>query len=247
MIKLIGKGEAGYLLSMVNKRYRDILLSSVKVIKNSEDAEVCGRDGDLLSIVLSSREYRDDAYAALCANNHVFQVRIMASSGVNLEYGFIKACESGSVDVVKLYCPWDQDYVNQGLWYACRYGQLEVVKLLGHRNVPDWVSTAAITGGYLDVLKHIAPYAERINSLLIYACDSNMDIVDYIVSLGADSFDECLLYSASKGNIPLTRYMLEHGATNYNQAIEYALSHNNMDVVDIITQHQEGIYRVDDV
>lgn len=143
---------------------------------------------------------KKESFIDACENNDVETVKRLIKEGVNPhqleEAGLRKAVYKGAIDVVKylLLIGCDKyECDSSSFMLAASQGHLEIVKLLyhGNKNVDEQQRglEEAAQHGHIDIVNYLIEIGANIhynNDLVLKYADSNLEMVQHLVGLGAD-------------------------------------------------------------
>jgi len=91
---------------------------------------------------------------------------------------------------------------NTGLLYACRYGNIDIVKLMIEKGATN------DNNGFRPIFNHA----------LYNAClfNSGYNIVKYMIEIGADNYNEGLYYACRSRNLDIINLLIDKGANDWN-------------------------------
>ena len=117
--------------------------------------------------------------------------------------------------------------INSALYFAGKNGDLDGIRYLavkGAKNL-DQAIEAAVSAGKMEIVPDLVKMGADPNAGMKEAIGmgrKNLNIVQQLVDLGADDFDEGLRVAAIYGRIDVAEYMVSKGATDVNTALEFA-------------------------
>jgi len=115
------------------------------------------------------------------------------------------------IDIVKLLITYTKD-VLIAIILAARRGHIDILKVLLSVNTDD-------------ILDEVMREA---------AANNHIDIVLYVLELGAKDFDDAMVYAAKGGHIDVVQLMLDYGATNVNETMYNAAEAGFIDIVKLM-------------
>jgi hypothetical protein len=128
---------------------------------------------------------------------------------INRELLFLEGIKSG-VFMENVYL---EEYKNDGLTTAAKYGHLDLVKLL--------------SSGVISI--------EQLNDALYNAArGGHLPIVEYLIDRGATDLDRALCAAASGGHLPVVKYLIDRGATDLDRALHTAAFGGHLPVVEYL-------------
>lgn len=155
---------------------------------------------------------------------------------------FREACRNGDVQQINLLLlNGYQDFINDGLFYACEMANVKVLHFLIERGATNWdgVLVGACKGGHMNIVQWIISKAERKldwNSGLALACEAgNIDIIKLMISKGANNWDHGLYRACYAGNAEVAKFMILNGANNWNTCF-YHYGHQ-LSIMKVLTDH----------
>jgi ankyrin repeat protein len=145
----------------------------------------------------------------------------------------------------------------RALFYACKNGHLELVKIL----LPDitynsryYVFVHSCGSGNLDLVKYVISKFIHIsqNDLnrglweAISIDDKSIkfdrtDVVNYLLDRGAKDYKQCLVYACKHGLLDLAKKMVDNGARNYDEGLLAASEAGHMDLIKFILSVENNI------
>lgn len=143
---------------------------------------------------------RVDLVKMLYWSNHDFPVAnyfISLDRDINISSGFKGACENGHIGVIDLLLP-DMLDLNEGFLWACIYGRVDVAKRL--------ISNGALN---LTIIKNkgFSWLRDDVN---------NLEIVNLLIDIGANSWNEGLRSASQRGDIEVMKLMISKGANDWS-------------------------------
>ena len=129
---------------------------------------------------------------------------------------------------------------HEHVYYACRYGHIEIIKYLVSINAPidkNTISYAA-RGGHIEVVKYLVSINAPINDTAIKfaARSGNLDLVKYLVSVNAQ-IDLCALsYASEYGHTEVVKYLVSINAP-IGCAIRFASYNKHHKIVKYLLWH----------
>jgi ankyrin repeat protein len=156
------------------------------------------------------------------------------------------AAAGGHKDIIELMRQYGASSSSYAVREAVRGGHMEIVQLLltyPTNNELDYgeILIAAANGKNLDVVKFMANkvslvYKEDPAKISII-CNStmqlsnNIEIVELMVQLGANNYENTMKFAAYRGNILIVKRMVDLGAKNYDETMEEAAKGASIEVV----------------
>lgn len=153
-----------------------------------------------------------------------------------------KVCQKGDLKYVKLYYQQHSSKLLDGnklLKYACTGGNLDTIDFLLSKveniNYEKCIS-GACRGGHLNLVKHflskIQSSKKSLNIWLFEACiGGNIDIVELMLSKGADYLNWAFEYACEGGNINIVRMLIQKGVISVTVGLDVACRHGYIDIV----------------
>lgn len=91
-------------------------------------------------------------------------------------------------------------------------------------------------GGYIDMIIYFLPNIKiNLNLALTYACRHNKpDIVNLMISLGADGFNRGLVKACYHGHLAIAEMMVAHGADDFNDGLACACTQGHRQIVKLM-------------
>jgi hypothetical protein len=172
------------------------------------------------------KKYRVPCFVNACKGGNIKFINkliLTKADQINIKYGFHAACGSGHLNVVKLLVTQiDSCYIFEGFGESCMYG---------YKNVVDY-----FIDNYTDILRsHKDNY---INHGLRLACYGQQEhIVEYMIHLGANNFNECLIVCCEVKNIRLVKILVNVGANNIDQAFIKACNMNDIKIITMLLDY----------
>jgi ankyrin repeat protein len=154
---------------------------------------------------------------------------------------FVHICKTGDIKTINNIIQndlVDKSFYEYGLYSACEYNNIEIVKLLiehGSRINPRIIFTIC-NNGYIEILQYLInsgkiPNTEY-NYCVLQACRGNQyDILKYILDLGyrdGKIFYKgliCIYYESLKPNVFMAKLLIESGSIDiHNNIYDYILN-----------------------
>jgi hypothetical protein len=151
------------------------------------------------------------------------------------------ACFGGNTEIVNKMLELGADEYNYCAWAAARNNHREIIYhmlSLGADNYLD-IACGAARGGNLDLLNIFMDFSniENLNIAMFNAVyGGNLDIVEYLISKGANDFNRGLIASSKIGNLDITNLMLKNNANNYHIAFRVALNYGKLNILKILPE-----------
>ena len=142
----------------------------------------------------------------------------------SLDSQFSTACKNGDLTTVKDLVSRGADNYTRGVLCASFFGHLEIIKYLGEvgANIEFMVSQS------------IFSIVNKDTKIIRYAVDnSHLDIIDYLVSLGADKHN-ILIYASHTGNLKIVKHMVGLNV-NIGQSFYIAARYGHLDIIKYFT------------
>lgn len=141
-----------------------------------------------------------------CKGGHINIFKDMIKRGANAWGKFYNIFEGGHMDILKLillYDEYDDNYtfragidMNEILWLACCFGNLEIAKLVINKGANNWNEglLGACGKGHVDLVKLMLYHgATNFNNAMVENVTNNtdIDIINILIKEGANNFS-CL-------------------------------------------------------
>ena len=124
------------------------------------------------------------------------------------------ATREGHMDLVKVMSDKGATDVNWSLRMAAHSGHLNIVKFmldLGATHI-DEATCTAVTHKHIDIVEFLSEKGADVNKALTTAFrKEDRDMIDFLISCGANDFRQGGIHAASKGNIELVKLCIERG------------------------------------
>ena len=158
---------------------------------------------------------------------------------VKWNYGLMKACQSGNIDLVNYMIEKGAYNWNNGLYGACQGGNIDLVNYMIEKiekeadnfhdeSIINRFENGLVRAGILGVC--------NFNDGLHGACrGGNIDLVNLMIEKGADDWDWGLSGACIGGNIDLVNLMIEKGADDWNLGLSAAWRGGHHELVDLMT------------
>lgn len=146
------------------------------------------------------------------------------------------ACANGLTPIVEMLAA-DGRKVSGGLSAACRNGHRETAEIILKESGSATIAIhGACRGGHPDFANELLErfgYTELcVNMALAGACrGGHIALVESMIAIGANDFDEALYEACSGGHIELARSMIARGATSFGNPLIVASAHGHLDIV----------------
>ena len=142
--------------------------------------------------------------------------------------------------------------LNDGLYYACHEGHLDIVQLLIKRgaNAFNEVFEAACGNGHLEVVKLLVNKGATnlFNGFSAACSNGELDIVNYLIGHGVDDWNRGLRDACRNGQLEVAKLMVANGADDFNAGLRSAIAGDNGSrgekLIQLMTDnltHQESI------
>ena len=142
-------------------------------------------------------------------------------------YGLLSACNVGNIKIAKIIFEKYDVKGQDGIFAACEYGNMDIVKYLAKRihiyGILNTCAKEATKGGYLDIIKYMIHlgannYEEITNNLAI---NGHIDAVDYMVKKYNIKISTGCFYDVCiDGHINMAKYLLENFKYEFNPFIK---------------------------
>ena len=164
--------------------------------------------------------YHDD-WKNYTEKNYHFDLRFLKYLIQYKKFNDMRLLQFGNTECVKLFISSSINLNwNDGLYYACRSGNIEIVELLIQKgaNHWNWGLYGACKGGNIKIVHlMISKGADHWNFGLCEACSGgNIEIVYLMMEKGADDWNLGLFGACLGGNIKIADLMMQRGATRCN-------------------------------
>ena len=132
--------------------------------------------------------------------------------GKNWNYGFHLACKFNRLHIAKYMISKGAIHLGEQLYWACRNQNIEMINLI--------------------LLYEKKLKLHDLNCGLGGACEANnTNLVDLMISLGANNFDMGLMHACKRGNMGFATYMISKGG-NINCGLYSACSNGHKNLID---------------
>lgn len=205
--------------------------------------------------------------------------RICLEKGASLDYmNFMFAIKLGKSKMLNIFLDkgmsvstkqiFIHDNHEQAITVACRYGHLDIVKILIENGADIMkyrriILTATVSGGNIDIMKLLMSKGLNIHEdndeALKTACyEGKLDMVKFLLSKGADvyaDFNEPLQIACQNGRLNVVKYILnEYGnlplgwrfgtdvyANPYQDPLFAAYTYGDKDIVKLLVNHMGDV------
>lgn len=211
--------------------YRDIAKYAISKLLNNGDGDC---------------DYSSALYNACQGGNMELIKFIMGMGTSNWNSGLEGACECGHMDVLKLMIDKGADDWDNGLEFAGQGGNLDMVKFMienGNSATMHWDNCFrnACHFGHFHIVKFLLEKygnklcAHYLDNGLACACGGNhMDIVKFMISIGAKNWNDGLKSACRHGNLDIVKFMVESGANNFNEGFIYACREGRIETIEFL-------------
>ena len=133
--------------------------------------------------------------------------------------------------------------LEEGLTTACENGRAEITKLLirrMHGEIPDFMLIAACHSGDVETVKAILPYHpvnEYATGITTAASVGALDIVELLVTHGADGLNTAFNEACAEGHIEVVIYLLGRGITDYNDGLFFGCRGGHLAIMQMMVEH----------
>jgi len=150
---------------------------------------------------------KDYKFRKACINNYIISIiKIQRECGLN--FGLNLACKYGHIELVKILIDYGADKFGYAFNISCIYGHINIAKLLIGNISNKWKKYGcnnALKNGYYD-------------------------IVILLVNNGIKKLDLC--NASYGGNLEIVKLCIEKGCNNYKDAFLWACSFNRFNIID---------------
>ncbi|MEM3858013.1 MAG: ankyrin repeat domain-containing protein [Candidatus Micrarchaeaceae archaeon] len=228
--------EKGYYLAIKKIKKRKYCLNTA-LYRASKGGNI-----DIMKLLISyGANNFNYALEGACRGEKVEAARFLLSYNVNdLFRSIYYACRSGNLELIKLLISKGIKHWDQALYGACKNGNIENVKyLLQYAKNPSYNEMFCYAcKSNLELAKFLYtnyPCNYNLNCALFYACKyGKIEIVNYLLDLGADNVDYALKGACKGGKIEIAKMMVNLGATDFNDALSYACKCGDLETVNYI-------------
>lgn len=172
----------------------------------------------------------DQLITACRTNNYENALLCIVNLKYNLKYNFdkpfIKACEHGSLKIVKLFIE-DEDIEDEKI---IKEGMIE-----------------AITNNHIDIVKYLVNKSKiTITEKMLLEANSNFKMISFLLKNGGDinlCDEDILVNPCENNNIEIVKLILEYGFKNRNGlSLAIASQENNLDIVNLLIDNEFDIF-----
>ena len=168
-------------------------------------------------------------------NFDIFMLLVLKNKGKWFShYALSTACENGHLEIVQYMMTHINVKLLAGNYYrCCKSGNLELVKYI-HSNKAQWGFAYANDGSHY--YTHSGywgnPYFFDLDyGLYCAATSGNMELVKFIINIGATNYDRGLQGACEKGHTKIAMFMIEKGANRWNDALKSACGGGHLELV----------------
>lgn len=132
-------------------------------------------------------------------------------------------------------------FYTSGLRDVCKEGYLDVIKawLNNVQLYQQEQREAQHSLGFDDQYDYNKDLLTNYNIALCYACHfERIDIVKYLISIGANDWNDGLVSACNSGNVELVNFMIHKGATDWNGGIRASATYGKIKITEIMLQHK---------
>lgn len=168
-----------------------------------------------------------------------------------------EACQSGDLKMVNLivsrYPEVYKSNLKSGFLGACRGGNRDVVDFMLKKSKAQHLTTStrvlnqgfriACEKGHVELVRYLVSIgADDYNEALFHGCKSgNQELIDYLVSLGANNWNRALAGACKGGHLYLVKKFVDRGAKVTNECIINALDEHKYEIVEYLAGILKGV------
>jgi ankyrin repeat protein len=166
---------------------------------------------------------------------------------------FKQMCNLGIVEHLLDYCQNNIPDWNDGLYDACRGGQLEIVNLMIKKGANDWnlgLEYACEGGHFAYDNAHSTRFAYDNAHSTRFAYDNarstrfaydnarstRLEIVNLMIEKGADDLDSGLSSACGSGNLEIVNLMIEKGANDWYNGLSNACYYGHLEIINLLIE-----------
>lgn len=193
------------------------------------------------SLEYDNKGVRDD-------EDEIFDQFLKACKPNNLQ--FIKACKNGDLQFVvsiiekKIVMNW-----NEGLYFACSGGHMQIVKVLIKKGANNWNAGmfGACLKGHLRIVKLlIKKGADNWDNGFYGACYAgDLRIIELLITKGTKDWNIGMYNACRGGQMKIVEFMITKGANDWNQGLRGARSSGHLHIVKFMIE--KGATNVNDL
>lgn len=162
---------------------------------------------EIASIIMNHQnQYAFDLSDAISSRNIELITSLIEKGEIMLNKHMIQACERGDKEIAEFIIAQSPDHICENAWSqfllgACESSNFELIKMIG---------------------KHLMG-SPNLNMSLLRACVvGNIEVVNYLIDLGANCLN-CALYTACQyGHMEVIKLLINKGANDWNAGLEEA-------------------------
>lgn len=179
-----------------------------------------------------------------CEKGNIVNVEYLLSLKLSkdlVNQGFVYSCRSGNLDLVKLFTIVDKKLLRDGFKESCFEGHLHIIEYLSTRVDKEHYNSGLISackGNNIDAVKYLVSIgANKFNLALEFFSEMSnpsIEIADYLLSMGADSYKDIFIIACSNGNLERAKsaFELTKGYKgNVYRALSLACRSGNLELV----------------
>ena len=168
------------------------------------------------------------------------------------------ACTEGHMDIVQFLLAKYTTDKNEKFLHQCKEGNMDIIKYMRHKG--DNVLNIGLSdacegklrlpgnashplGGHMEIVQFlISKGANDWNNGLYYSCrGGHMDMVQLMIEKGADEWNVGFDGACEGGHMNIVQFMIEKGADEWNWGLRYACYGGHMDIIHLMIKKGANI------